>query len=258
MEAQVNYKHSTSQLKSLVNDSVFYVFEDHEKRLWVGTAQGLSLLDPQTETFTSYIPGDKNPEPEANNCFDIKEDQNGALWILSLKGLLYLSSMKAELQRFTADNNEPNGLPDNIIYNSLIDRNGAVWIGTFGFGILRLNEQRSRFEFIHKAGKADGYPGGTARGIGLLKDGTYLVSTEKGLYQCDSSLIKFKYIPLVKDKESGLQTRNLKVDKDGIAWIGSLGQGLFRYDPKTKKVKQYLNDPLDSTSLQPQYCSFTI
>ena len=51
------------------------------------------------------------------------------------KGLLYLSSMKAELQRFTADNNEPNGLPDNIIYNSLIDRNGALWIGTFGFGV---------------------------------------------------------------------------------------------------------------------------
>ena len=103
--------------------------------------------------------------------------------------------------------------------------------------------------------KDRGYPGGSANDIGLLKDGNYLVSTSKGLYQCDSTLSKFKYVPLLKDKESELLTSNLKVDKDGIAWIGSSGQGLFRYDPKTKKVKQYLNDPRDSTSLQPQCCS---
>ena len=36
----------------------------------------------------------------------------------------------------------------------------------------------------------------------------------------------------------------VKIDKEGIAWIGTFGQGLFRYDPQIKKFTQFVNDPM--------------
>ncbi|WP_223808740.1 two-component regulator propeller domain-containing protein [Rufibacter hautae] len=229
--------------------SVQTIFEDRSKKLWVGTTKGIARFDTATNTFASYAVNDKNLELTADSCFNIKEGRDGALWVLSGKGLLHLPSTRAKLSRYTADLALPDGLPFNVLWSSLIDRNGGVWVAIRNFGVYRLNEVQSQFEFIHHTGDKTGYPGGTAYSIALLKTGNYLVSTPLGLYESDKNLKKFTAVPLPGQDGSPVITYSIFVDKAGIAWIGSAQHGLFRYNPMSKQVINYQNIKGDSSSL---------
>ncbi|WP_062543036.1 two-component regulator propeller domain-containing protein [Rufibacter tibetensis] len=229
--------------------SVQTIFEDSGHRLWVGTNKGISRFDRATNTFASYAVNDKNLEPKADSCFDIKEGRNGALWILSGKGLLHLPSTAGRLHRYTADLSLPDGLPSNALWGSLIDRNGGVWVSIRSFGVYRLNEVQSQFEYIHHTGDKTGYPGRTATSIALLKTGGYLVCTPLGLYESDQALKKFTAVALPGQDGPPVIPSRISIDKDGIAWIGSRQHGLFRYNPISKQVINYQNIKGDSSSL---------
>ena len=40
------------------------------------------------------------------------------------------------------------------------------------------------------------------------------------------------------------------LDKQGLIWFGKYGPGLFRYNPKDKSSKHFLQDAKDSTSIR--------
>ncbi|MEJ7674889.1 MAG: two-component regulator propeller domain-containing protein [Chitinophagaceae bacterium] len=42
------YNHLQSNARSLVNDTIYSMFEDKEKRLWIGTKDGLSLMNRES------------------------------------------------------------------------------------------------------------------------------------------------------------------------------------------------------------------
>ncbi|QNF34451.1 hypothetical protein HUW51_17600 [Adhaeribacter swui] len=251
----VQYNPDTKSIKSFKSpvsgqgtEKMLTLFEDKAHRLWVGTNKGILKFNPSGGTFTSYKVNDKNLEADADSCFDIREGRNGALWVLSGKGLLYLASPGAALRRFAADENKPGGLPTNVLQNSFVDRNGSLWVAGRGHGIFRLNEKQSQFQFIQQTGTGAGYPGGYAYSIARLKSGKYLISTPKGLFESDKNLTQFESVNLAAGKLIQVR-RAILIDKEGIAWIGSLNDGLFRYDPQTKKVTNYKNKKTDSTSL---------
>lgn len=246
------YVHSDFQANSLVNDTVLTVFEDRSRRLWIGTANGLCLFNRQTERFATYLPADKQGKANANNCFNIKEGRDGALWILTGNGVLYLSSPKAELKRFLPDHSEVDGLPAKVLRNSLIDRSGIMWIGMGNFGLLRVNEQRSQFEYINKTVKNGGLAV-IASSISRFKNGNYLVATSMDLYECDSLLQRFNLINITTKNKDKAVSYVVKIDTQGIAWIGTWGQGLFRYDPLIKKFTQFVNEPKDSLSISANF-----
>ncbi len=56
------FRHEPGNSESLCNDHVEVVFEDSNKRLWVGTdGGGLGLLDLQHKKFTHYFKKDGLP-----------------------------------------------------------------------------------------------------------------------------------------------------------------------------------------------------
>ena len=244
-----NYRNNPGDATSIAADSVLTIYEDRSKNLWIGTTKGLSLLNRTTGKFTNYRSDDNATEIGANYLNDIKEGRNGELWILSGKGLMHLSSPGGKLTRHIADAFVPDGLPVNILSTSLIDRNGVLWVGARGHGLLRLNEQRSQFKFITTAVGKDSYPGGALLGLDRMKNGKYLLTTPKGLFEADSLFSSFKEIPVTADKNINMTLRSVKVDEQGLVWIGSANNGLFKYDPKTKRVTRFLNNNKDSTSV---------
>jgi ligand-binding sensor domain-containing protein/signal transduction histidine kinase len=80
-----SFRHSVAK-NSLSNDGVTSVLIDRSGSIWVGTLDGLNLLDPNSYTFKTFFERDGLPSDSVNG---IVEDERGDLWITTSHGLAH-------------------------------------------------------------------------------------------------------------------------------------------------------------------------
>jgi signal transduction histidine kinase/ligand-binding sensor domain-containing protein/CheY-like chemotaxis protein/AraC-like DNA-binding protein len=115
----------------LCNDWINCIIQDSDGLLWIGTCNGISCLDPETETFMPF-PGKGNPLTRAF-VHTMLEDRKGFLWIGTSEGLYRLNKKDKELVLYNIE----KGLPSNVICGVVEDNSGNLWISTHQ-GISRL------------------------------------------------------------------------------------------------------------------------
>ena len=79
-----HYKHNPNNTKSLSDNTVLAILEDKMGRIWLGTRDGLNMLNVNTQEFTTYRTPDGLPN---NTVVGIIEDDNENLWLSTLNGL---------------------------------------------------------------------------------------------------------------------------------------------------------------------------
>lgn len=91
------FKHQSFEENSLSNDTVVNIFQSANKNIWIGTyGGGLNLFRAETESFTQY----RKANGLANEFINgISEDDDGAIWVSTNRGLSRLS-----YDRQTVDN----------------------------------------------------------------------------------------------------------------------------------------------------------
>jgi signal transduction histidine kinase/ligand-binding sensor domain-containing protein len=80
----IRYTRDAGISPNLSSDMVLQIYEDSRDRIWIGTASGLNLYNPQTERFHSFHKSDGLPDERIQG---IIEDKNGNLWISTMNGL---------------------------------------------------------------------------------------------------------------------------------------------------------------------------
>ena len=63
-----------------------------------------------------------------------------------------------KIKQFVADANNSGAISHNSVYSLLEDRNGRIWIGTFGGGLNMLDETAAPGKFYHYKNKLSTYP----------------------------------------------------------------------------------------------------
>jgi PAS domain S-box-containing protein len=186
------------------------LFEDSRKRLWVG-AGGLSLYDREKDRF------DYHPQARAANAGAdfviraIREDRQGRLWLATEgEGLFRYDPEQRVSKRYVNDPRQPGSLSHDAAIGLLCDRQGRIWIGTRR-GLDRYDPGSD--SFVH-ALEAPGVP-------------------ER----------------LRRASAEALFVESLYEAQDGALWLGTMGEGLIRFDPEKGTAKQYLPDPADPDSL---------
>ena len=91
-----HYK-SDSKPGTLSSNSIFAVYEDSKKRLWVGTNAGLNVFDRATESFKSYNKTDGMPN---EGVMGIQEEPSGNLWLSTNKGLSRFDPVNGVFKNF--------------------------------------------------------------------------------------------------------------------------------------------------------------
>jgi ligand-binding sensor domain-containing protein len=89
-------------LKTTAVGSVLHFFEDKNKRLWIGTNQGLSRLDSKTDKLVHYPLSNFFNGVKSSEVFTITEDNTGLLWLSVANGML---NFNPATSRFTHLNN---------------------------------------------------------------------------------------------------------------------------------------------------------
>jgi len=177
------------------NDRSRQVIKDSKGNIWQTALGGLFKINPKTNAFVVYLPGDTIPESiSSRNATAILEARSGQIWVGTFdEGL---NCFDPETECFTHYKHDPqndHSLNSNFIGSLLEDKSGTLWIGS-GQILHRLNREQNCID------RYQNFPGSIK---GILEDdqGNFWISTSKGLS---------KFNPLLKtirnyDKNDGLQ-----------------------------------------------------
>lgn len=134
------------------------IVQDSEKRIWVGSAAGLFLFDPNKEIFEPI----ESQAIEGNDVRNITDGDNGKIWIGTNSGL-HLFDPKTKIFKTY---HEKDGLSNAVIYGALADDHGNLWLST-NKGINKFNPVK---ETVDVYDKADGLQSDEFNGKAYYKD----------------------------------------------------------------------------------------
>ncbi|MBA7524053.1 Sensor histidine kinase RcsC [subsurface metagenome] len=132
--------------RSLSDDAIYYIFEDRDKGIWVGTyAGGVNYYSPRTKKFESvgHIPGDNQSlSDNIVNCF--LEDKD-FFWVGTENGLCRLDRRSGVFTNYFYEPENPKSLGANGVICIDKDKRGNIWIGTWNGGLNLYNYRQNNF-----------------------------------------------------------------------------------------------------------------
>ncbi len=241
-----HYRQDLSDQQSLSSDNVRAVYIDKKNRIWVGTEQGLNLLNKDNKTFKRIQLESQSQDSAQKIIMAIYEDSLGTLWIgTENNGLYKYDESQNRFDQFKFDINDPNSIAyDQVSYLSE-DKLGNLWISHQNkFSILSLKTgEITRIEgdlneitmsFVDQA---------TSLVWALTDTGKVLFHNPGGNY--------FKQYGSNPDDKNSLSDEiviSIFEDSQGIIWISTI-KGFNRYDPVSKQFTHFFHDPTDPTSI---------
>jgi two-component sensor histidine kinase/ligand-binding sensor domain-containing protein len=145
------FAHDPADSASLPDDHIWTLFQDRQKRLWVGTDGGFSLLDPKSGTFRTWRSGDFPLISDRIRV--ITQDRGNRLWIGTDGGICRFDPDSSFIRCYS----EKHGLPNHVIHGILEepehgDAAPSVWAST-NRGLLRFDPSAGTWTSF---GKEDG------------------------------------------------------------------------------------------------------
>lgn len=195
-------------------DNVRSLIKDRDGALWFGTLGGVSRYDART--WHSWL-GDQT-------IMGIAPGPKGNLWVATAEdGLRYYEDGDWH-SRTAEEEGGAEGLPTSRMEVLFQASDGALWVGTNGGGLTRLDGQGWRTFTRDK----DGLASDLVTTIYEADDGTLWVGTDQGLSAYDGE----QWESFTSDADSGLTDNMILAiaqDPQGILWVGTRA-GLSRYD----------------------------
>jgi ligand-binding sensor domain-containing protein len=195
-----HYVPDADKATALPTDTVFDIWEDPSHALWLATwGGGLVRFDPDANTFTSFTTETGLPSNYLYRVYPDPMDKQIA-WLGTTRGGLvrfHLTDHTITTFRHKADTTSISSDDVTAIYR---DTDGAVWLGTFGGGLNRLDPTTGKAERFTTANSA--LTNNTVFGIIADTAGKLWISTNGGgLLQLDPKSREF----VVYDNSDGLQ-----------------------------------------------------
>jgi len=247
-----DYRH---QNNLLVENRIISFFEDDEGKIWMGTwSNGFIIYDEQAATSKKYLPN------QAITCFAQTQDKR--IWVgTATRGLLeYIKETDTLIprtgntggvQKIKEDRKRNvlwiagsglvkydlrNGKFTNYeqsTYSMLLDRNGDIWLGSWGSGLSYFSPEAESFQkvslypetFISQNKDYD-----AILDIFQDKDGNIWMGTNGGGVCLLTPKLGFRSVGYNPEPNKGLvNTRVMSVvdDDHGNLWIGTIGSGLI-------------------------------
>jgi signal transduction histidine kinase/ligand-binding sensor domain-containing protein len=203
-ETFTHYVHDPDDLSSLADNSISTILIDRTGTVWLGTALGLDRMDVTTGTFTHFKNDPDDPSSLSNDFVRmVYEDKQGEIWVgtgLAFDnsndgGLNRLDKNTGTFTRYVHDPDDPTTLIDNKVRAILEDSYGNFWVGTRGDGLHLMDREAGTFKRL-----------------------TQNPSDPEALSR-----------PRVNGREDHITF--LVEDAEKQVWIGTLNNGVLRYDP---------------------------
>ena len=263
-----HYRHDPTNPRSLSANLVQILYEDRDGTLWVGVENGgLNAYDRKTESFTRYqsdfnddrnVPqktGIKREGLGSNFLRGICEDVSGTLWIATTNGLNTFNKRTGKWGRMCSDPNNPTGtgsLSHNHLNALLLDRDGMIWLGTWGKGVNRINPKTGIITRFDSKSPSNALINDFVTALFQDSDGDIWVGTAGGvslLNLASGTSTHFANSPEKPNVLGGNMIRSFWQDGGGTFWIAAEQGGVTLLDKKTGHTENYRHEPTNAASL---------
>lgn len=222
------------------SDLTVMTLERDKSNIWIGTYQdGLFQLDIKQDQLKQYRQGTNVDQLSNPDVFCLKTDRFDRLWIGTNGGGINILQQGDSIAKYPAINRDIQGHPNppgNFIRAFAEDKQGNMWIATYGSGVSVFNANNHSNIFFNK--KDNNLPsnyvlsihvdaqqriwvGTNGNGVGLLRNG-------KDKFESFSE----------KDGLLNGVIQSIVEDQSGRIWF-STNKGLSCYDPDARVFKNY-------------------
>ena len=129
------------------NHNVSALYEDAQHQLWVGTDKGVYIFDPFSERFKFLNVADGRGVHIRDWVAQIVGDRYGNVWIIvpNQGAFRYeVATQKLTLYNTSGSKNDYHNNPSCVC----VRRNGEVWLGTSGAGLLRYDAKKKKMNRV--------------------------------------------------------------------------------------------------------------
>jgi ligand-binding sensor domain-containing protein/signal transduction histidine kinase len=216
-----------------------------------------------------------------NSVTSILMDQQGFIWIGTYGGLNRYDGYK--IRQYRTEPDQPNSIPSNTIRALYEDEKGIIWIGTHFHGLVIFDPSTEVFTKHRPSNADEIPAVSQVRRIYKDNDNQLWLASDQGLIFFDTQSNRFIQHTLpnsasittirqssnghlwvgttegifIFDKKTRLFSRfspdgsdafsagvyALYEDENNMLWIGSIGDGLFKYNKLTQRLTAYRSDP---------------
>ncbi|MDR1370481.1 MAG: response regulator [Dysgonamonadaceae bacterium] len=219
----------------------FYI--DKKGEIWLGTINGLYILNPETKEYTYYQHSQSDPYSLPNNSiWTITEDRQKNIWIGTYSGRICYVNLD-EKNPFTTYFPLENGLNHTPVSAFLEDQQ-SLWIGTEGGGINRMDKQSGKFTDYICAGKMNGLSSNHIKSMVIdKKQNIWIATYGGGLNHYDPKNRRFNHLSQNVENNSLLSDdiKKIILEGDSGLWITYQLEKLIIsfYSFKNKTFKHY-------------------
>ncbi|MGV3768318.1 MAG: two-component regulator propeller domain-containing protein [Chitinophagaceae bacterium] len=240
-----HFAHRNGDNASLPHNVVNKIVEEKNGTIWVGTDNGLGKFLPEKSGFRNYSSESSPLKLSSGIVFTLEADGKGRLWIGTEVGLNILETATEKLTVCLPEKRDPRSISSRSIRSILVDPQGICWIGTFGGG---LNKYDENFNYFGLKEYSPFDPFGLRSPVVTSFAGhnnDVFVGTDGGglhLYHRSTGLLNPIPLPFTTNSDnnkSGLTILALEMARNSKLWVGTYTDGIYRYDPANGTHQHY-------------------
>lgn len=229
---------SSSEITMISNDHILSIFEDSDKKLWIGTQTGVIYLNPSLSRFEDLdISSDSGESKLLLNLavHQVGQDHNGNMLFGTNQGLV-----STELEFLNDNATEKSGidfqqLTENRVYSFHIDKMNRYWVGS-QTGIELIDPATQKRKKIHRVnhGKIQNRPVLFIQSDQLEN---LWIGTQEGLGYIDTLSESIK---MISDDFDFPEVNIFAITDDsyGNLWMSS-SAGVIKFSPELSDYRIY-------------------
>jgi len=234
---------------NLSNEYRAMYYDRDRYRLLIANKESCIFVFNQDGTVAHTITHDDNGH-SLGRCYGLTKDSKGNYWLASKDyGVFRITPLsedgKYSVVNMSHDDNDPNSLSDNRAYDCAEDRDGNIWVATYGGGVNVLTHDESGKQvFLNKENGMHAYPPRSHLKVRCIErgpDGEIWAGTTDGilLMSCKNGTVDIKQLESSEEYPDSILLSNdivcLTTDFAGTMWVATNGGGIANATAKDSK-----------------------
>lgn len=244
----INLKKKYNTPYSISDNAIYCLLKDKEGGIWAGSYfGGINYFPVPYYSFEKFFPQPGTPSLSGNAVREIHPDKYGRLWIGTEDGgLNCYNPATGQFKNIQPSAPPAVGLSHTNIHGLLVTGD-SLWIGTFEHGLDIMDIRTGKFIKHYENGPAPHQlKSNFIYSLLQTRNGDIYLCTSYGFHKYNRKDDNFD---VIRELPNYVFYITAFEDSKGNIWAGGSRDGVFFYNPKTRRNQVYVHLDTDTSSL---------